>query len=171
MWPCVDSGHGRLQLDGPLLQMLHLSYHGGRSAQAARQGHAPSLLPGTRGRAATSGGWLGQSQPQPGTVGTCLGRAQPQSESSWAPVCFVSETARAGVTCHMLKGAPWWAARHMWPWQSGPKGGDCPTRSHTQTHLDDNTFKVGETRSKGKTASPAGARYHVPLCMGWDPRK
>lgn len=117
------------------------------------------------------GGWLGQSQPQPGTVGTCLGRAQPQSESSWAPVCFVSETARAGVTCHMLKGAPWWAARHMWPWQSGPKGGDCPTRSHTQTHLDDNTFKVGETRSKGKTASPAGARYHVPLCMGWDPRK
>lgn len=30
MWPCVDSGHGRLQLDGPLLQTLHLSYHGGR---------------------------------------------------------------------------------------------------------------------------------------------
>lgn len=40
---------------GPL-QTLHLSYHGGRLCPGSPASYAPSLLPGTRGRATTSAG-------------------------------------------------------------------------------------------------------------------
>lgn len=171
MWPCVDSGHGRLQPDGapPADASPQLPRWPPLPEQPGKAKLPPSSL--GPGAGPPPPGALSQSQPQHRTVGTCLGRARPQSESSWAPVHFVSETARAGVTCHVLKGAPRWAVRRMWPWQSGPKGGDCPTRSHTQTHLDGSMFKIGETRSGGKTVSPAGTGYHVPPWMGWDPRK
>ena len=93
--PVWTAGHCRLQPDGDTsVDTSPQLASWPPSARAVQQGWAPSTLPQAQGS-------------EPGTLGAHMSRGRPQPESSLAAVHFVSETARAGTTCHVLQGAPW----------------------------------------------------------------